>query len=310
MIDQESSVRSPEHLASAVLLLCSLAAAQSRPGDSAPAASRPSSRQQTISLQHGGTTRTCLVHAPPARADGPARPLVLVLHGRGGSAVAAMRNFGWNAVADREGFVVAYPEGTGTPREWNAVNCCGQALRAQVDDVGCIEALLAEIRARHAIDEKRIFVTGMSNGAMMAHRLGGELAATFAAIAPVAGTAGGRLAGKELLPKAPERPISVLMVHGTKDNAVPYEGSPPGRADFSFVSAARSVEVWVGLLGCEKEGTREEIVPKRVLRETHGGGKDGAEVVLYTVVDGGHAWPRGELATTEVVWEFFKRHAR
>src|SRR6185503_4280331 len=117
---------------------------------------------------------------------------------------------------------------------------------------------------------------------------GGELAGTIAAIAPVAGTVGGKLGGKELLPKAPERPIAVLMVHGTRDNAVPYEGTPASRPEFSFVTAARSVEFWTEALGCAKEGTREEVVPKRVLRETHGGGKDGAEVVLYTVVNGAH----------------------
>ncbi|MCB9611537.1 MAG: prolyl oligopeptidase family serine peptidase [Sandaracinus sp.] len=120
-------------------------------------------------------------------------------------------------MAEREGFVVVYPDGTGTIPTWNAGGCCGSAVRDDVNDVGFVAAILDRLEGELCLDRDRVFATGMSNGGMMSHRLGCELSERFAAVAPVAGT---------LMFDActPTRPVHVMHVHGSDDGHVPWEG--------------------------------------------------------------------------------------
>ena len=124
-----------------------------------------------------------------------------------------------NQMADQGQFIAAYPEGASwleTPwRSWNAGQCCGYAMHRGVDDVEFIRRLIDELIARHAVDPQRVYVTGVSNGGMMAHRLGCELSDRIAAIAPIAGSLG--------VACHPTSPVSVMIVHGTNDRHVPYE---------------------------------------------------------------------------------------
>src|SRR4051812_5775513 len=135
--------------------------------------------------------RTYEIHLPNGRAPGEPAPLVLVFHGGGANAANAMRMSGMNAKSDAEGFIVAYPNGTGPRRDsfltWNAWRCCGLALERKVDDVAFVRALVDEVARRYPVDRKRVYATGFSNGGMLTYRLGCELGDVFAAIAPVAG---------------------------------------------------------------------------------------------------------------------------
>jgi len=143
------------------------------------------------SLTFGGRERRYLLHLPPSIRGAQPLPLVIVLHGGANTPEMAERMSGMSPKADSAGFIVAYPQGTTTPNDqlytWNAGTCCGYALDNNVDDVGFIRALIEQLQAEYSIDPKRIFVNGISNGGMMAYRLGCELSDKLAAIAPIAG---------------------------------------------------------------------------------------------------------------------------
>ena len=183
-----------------------------------PAALPPGRSERTLRV--GDRDRTYLSYRPATLPPGAAVPLVVVLHGAVGTGRQAQRSYGWDAEADRGGFVVAYPDGVN--RTWNASpDCCGVAARDQVDDVGFIELLVAAVSTGAPIDPRRVFVTGISNGALLAYRLACETT-LFAAIGPVAGTM--------INPCPHPAPTSVIHIHGTTDRTIPYGGGP-GRRD-------------------------------------------------------------------------------
>ncbi|HEX3732621.1 MAG TPA: PHB depolymerase family esterase, partial [Mycobacteriales bacterium] len=139
--------------------------------------------QSTQTIDVGGVSRTFHLYRPPGLSDGA--PLVVMLHGGFGTGAQAERSYHWDSEADAGHFLVAYPDGLG--RAWNAGTCCGEPQRTNTDDVGFINAMVGAIEQEMPIDRTRVYATGMSNGAMMALRLGCQTD-TFAAIAPVAGT--------------------------------------------------------------------------------------------------------------------------
>lgn len=142
-------------------------------------------------------------------------PLVVMLHGGFGSAKQAERSYGWDELADSEKFLVAYPDGY--HRAWNANGggCCGRPAREGVDDIGFVRAVVADIANNVSIDPARVYVTGMSNGAIMSYTLACNTS-IFAAIGVVSGT--------QLDPCQSPRPVSVIHIHGTADPLVRYHG--------------------------------------------------------------------------------------
>jgi polyhydroxybutyrate depolymerase len=273
-----------------------------------------------LSLKVGGSERTYLLHLPPIYEGKHSLPLVIVLHGGGGNAPGAVRMTGFSEKADKEGFVVVYPNGSGRLKNrlltWNSGNCCGYALDKNVDDVGFIGALIDELVKTRAIDSKRVYVTGMSNGGMMTYRLACELSDKIAAAAPVAGAL-------NLENCQPTHPVSMVIFHGTADEHVLYDGGEPlQKADTHRrvdKSVSYAVAFWVKHNGCSETPQREE---KGAIRtEIYRGGKEGTEVALYAVKGGGHAWPGGEsyllgaeptreISATDLMWEFFVRHPK
>ncbi len=273
-------------------------------------------------LTWAGRERTWVTHVPRAIKYGKPMALVVALHGGGGRGEGMAAMSGLSATAEREGFIVAYPDGTSRLfadhlLTWNAGDCCGYARSAGVDDTGFIGAMLDALGQGYPVDPARIFVTGMSNGGMLAHLLGSRLAGRIAAIAPVAG------ALPPGLPR-PERPVAVCIVHGTADQHVPYGGGRGAKAldrHAPRASVAEAVRYWREADGCT--GTPVTESQGSVRTETWGGGAAGTEVVLVTIRGGGHAWPGGtkgrwfggdeptrEVNVSDVIWEFFKRHAR
>lgn len=183
-----------------------------------PAAADRATQAHTIEV--GGLTRTYLLHVPPTLPAGPA-PLVLVFHGGGGNGPGTERLTRFSELADRERLLVAYPEGVG--RNWydgREFASGSRAHRERIDDVGFVAAMLDAIARAHAVDPRRIYATGISNGAVFSHYLAAHLSPRIAAIAPVVG-------GIADPPDAwlrPERPVSVLILQGTTDPLVPYRG--------------------------------------------------------------------------------------
>ncbi|OBI97070.1 polyhydroxybutyrate depolymerase [Mycobacterium alsense] len=266
----------------------------------------------TQTIDAGGVGRTFHLYRPQGLPDGA--PLVVMLHGGFGNGAQAERSYHWDAEADRGHFLVAYPDGLN--RAWNAGTCCGQPQRENVDDVGFLTAMVAAIAHEVPIDRARVYATGMSNGAMMALRLACQSDA-FTAIAPVAGTL--------LTDCSRARPASVLQIHGTADDRVPYDGGP-GKA-FAVNGNPRvdgpSVEsvnaTWRGIDACgpPTSATAASVTTLRA------GCADRRTVELISVAGAGHQWPGGEpspltelagipgpstaLDATHTIWHFFSQ---
>jgi polyhydroxybutyrate depolymerase len=278
---------------------------------------------EEVKLEVGGRERFAIVHLPHHRRPEKPAPLVLVFHGGGGFPDAIRFQSNMDAVSDREGFIAVYPAGTGILRNalltFNAGTCCGYALEHHVDDVGFTAALLDALAKRYPVDPDRVYATGHSNGAMMAYRLACELSDRIAAIAPVSATMGVRDCH-------PTRPVSVIHFHGLEDKNALFAGGK-GPKSFSQVDmrpVPDTIAEWVRLDGCPAEPT--ETKRGAATRLAYGPGRDGAEVVLWKLANGGHTWPGGQvgrleawygvgnvnrdISASDLMWEFFRRHPR
>lgn len=248
-------------------------------------------------LTFGGLQRSYVLHVPPAS---PPVGLVINLHGAGmtGAAQAALTNY--NAVADRFGFVVAYPDGVDL--SWADGRGASIPDRQGVDDVGFLSALIDRLSRDFAIPPGRVFVTGMSAGGFMATRLACDRADLVAAVAPVAGTLG---AG---VPCAPSRPVSVLQIHGTGDAVVPFGGGPMvGRGGPSdILSAPALAERWRQADGCPGPLVAQ-AASGPVQRTDAAGCAGGTEVALVRIDGGAHIWPWAPDATAMTAQFFASR---
>jgi polyhydroxybutyrate depolymerase len=227
-------------LACAAIALLVLAPARGRAADES---------KHPGSIESGGRTRTYFVHTPPGYDGTEKLPLVIVLHGGGGNAENAEKMSGMSDKADAANFLVLYPDGTGGVGEhfhtWNSGNCCAYAMKNNVDDVAFLRALIEKLEYEYAVDQKRVFVTGMSNGGMMAYRVGCTMADKVAAIAPVAGAIDASC--------NPSAPVSVIAFHGTEDENVPYNGGVGKRqidGPRDDKSVAYAIDFWVKRDGC------------------------------------------------------------
>ncbi|MDQ7842789.1 MAG: PHB depolymerase family esterase [Armatimonadota bacterium] len=273
----------------------------------------------------GGVRRTFLLYVPPALPAGRAVPLVFVLHGGGGTG-RRMERFGFNVLADRHGFLVVYPDAW--ERNWND----GRGdphIRAQaegIDDVGFIAALITRLSTEYPVDPRRVFSTGISNGGFMSQLLAARLSSRLAAIAPVAAGMAPAVAAS----LHPERPVSVLVINGTDDPLVPYEGGPVARNRGETISTEEIIRKWAAANRCPgppEVSALPETAPTdgtRVKRTAYTACAEQTAVVLYTIEGGGHTWPGGpqylpraivgrvsrEINATEVIWQFFAAHPR
>jgi len=271
-------------------------------------------------LTHDGRTRTYLVH--DYGRDQPA-PVMIVLHGGGGNAANAVQMTGMNRLAAREGLIAVYPNGTagregGRLLTWNAGHCCASAMTNVVDDVGFIATVIETLVRSGRADAARIYVTGMSNGGMMAHRFARERSALVAGIAPVVGA----VFGDEPPPRAPVRAIVIV---GAEDRTVPAAGGPlqlrallGGRsaADRDVAPAVDQATYWARHNGCGEPARTTTAVATTL---SWSDCRSGAPVTFHSVAGNGHAWPGGRpgrrgadapapgFDATEEMWRFFAR---
>lgn len=259
--------------------------------------------------------RNYLIHVPKGYDPKKPAPVVLALHGAAMNGSMMVWFSGLNKKSDEAGFIVVYPSGAGT--FWNAGGIQGKLAEGRADDVAFIGKVLDDVATVLTVDEKRIYACGMSNGAMMCYRLAAEMSDRVAAIAPVAGT----IAIEESKPK---RPVPVIHFHGTKDQLVPFQkrqGRSVGLMKLKDVD--ETVMTWVKLNGCSETPTMETISEEgdeiRAIRKSYGGGKDGAEVVLVVLEEGGHTWPgqkppvgfigkSAKISANDLLWAFFEKH--
>jgi len=276
------------------------------------------------SLRIGEETRTYLAHVPKKYDPKRPTPVVLVLHGAFANAEITVRFTGMNAKADEAGFIAVYPNGTGFANMllfWNSGPTRAPTARVAPDDVAFIGKVLDDLATVANVDPKRVYACGMSNGGMMCYRLAAEMPERIAAIAPVSGT-------MVIDKAAPNRPVPVMHFHGLADAIVRYGGSAtdPSRTRLiDYKSVDETMKIWAKIDGCA-EKPKEERLPDTahdgtsVTKKTFGGGKDGAEVVLFAIDGGGHTWPghnpvvqflgksTKNIDADDLIWDFFKRH--
>jgi len=272
--------------------------------------------------------RRALVRTPDGGAGGPARALVLLLHGAGGTAKLALGNTRWAALADREGILLACPEGTRpdpaappmfrqNPQAWNDGSGRGHTARAGTDDVAFLDALLRELIHDHRADPTRIYAAGFSNGGSMAFRAGAALVPRIVAIGPVAGHCW-------VAPAAARRPVPALMIFGGNDPLNPTTGgevtTPWGTVEY-HPPVRDSFDRWRAFNGCVGEPVERKVTDG--VREAEATGcAPGAEVRFLMIDDLGHHWPGGarllppwiagpashRVDGASALWDFFRRH--
>ena len=319
---------SGDHIAAAVATTAATATATS------PATSRATLRE--YSLRHDGLERRYLLHVPAGLDPARPAPLVMMLHGAGGSAEVAARAYGWRELADREGFIAVFPEGTRpdlarattaradmpmrNPRLWNDGSGRGPAGRRKVDDISYLAAVLDDVARRCAVDLDRVYCTGFSNGASMTFSAGVQLSDRFAAVAPISGHLW-------LADPQPTFPRPMFFLTGDADPLNPLAGgearNPFGGPPQQKPPIQKSIDAWVTLLGLDpaKPAIIRDDARVRAIRY---GDAHAREVVFYIVKGLGHEWPgrprvlsrrltgsaSNAVDATALVWEFFKAHPR
>jgi polyhydroxybutyrate depolymerase len=245
-------------------------------------------------------------------------PLILVLHGGGGNPNQIETDSGMTAKAMRAGFAVAYPAGSGRGRllTWNAVYCCAYAMAQRIDDVAFLDRVVADAATRFGTDVTRTYVTGMSNGGMMAETYAAKRPGKVRAVASVAGTMDTRhVRVKGAMP--------LLHIHGTLDQHVSYEGGygPDSKVKVNFSAVEDVVAVFVNAFG-KLSPSQSVLDPAndgmQVERVAYTDNSGHEQVVLLRVVGGDHDWPGGKRsdrqgATRDInasneILKFFRAH--
>ena len=296
-------------LAIAALSLAACAPVTAIDASGSVVAANSSSSSERKTLEVDGRERSYLL-STPARVDVDAPlPLLLVIHGAGGNAAKAENATGMTGLANAEGFIVAYPNGTQAAgitdeNSWNAGACCARPVRDDIDDVKFIMAAIADIAAHQPVDPSRIYVSGFSNGGMLSYRLACERPGFFAGVAVVAGALN--------VPDCAAAATSVLMIHGTGDFTVPYDGGETNEktaarfGQWTNASFADAVSYWSAADGCGT--TPFSQVDGAITRLSYDGCADDVKLEVVTIADGGHRWPivaEVGVDASDMITEFF-----
>jgi len=273
-------------------------------------------------LIHDGLIRTYQVHTPTGYSKEVPLPVVMYLHGGSGNATSAVAD-GIPSFADKHNFILVAPEGTGeidrgvlraswNGGKWAGGQCCGVA-----DDVGFIAAMLDKLKVDYNIDSKRVYAMGISNGGLMANRLGCELSDRITAIATVAPTA-------VMSPCVPKRPVPVLNVHGKRDKCNNYDTglatfTPCVNVPYTRMTSAQVMSVWRAVNACTTTTTQGYKLNDASCIVND---QCAAPVEMCTVERMGHTWPSGSQylpafmigpvtynLSTDQIWTFFKKYS-
>jgi len=293
-------------------------------------------------LTFDGLTRDVRLHVPPAAAAGTPLPLILNLHGATQNGLLEEAQTDMDASSDRDGYLVAYPDGTRiatklTPDPvakdaqygWNAGYCCGLPVTKHIDDVGFLLAVISDVAARTPVDRRRVYVTGISNGGMMAYAMAAEASDRVAAIASISGQV-------ELAAIHPTRAVPTLEFHSVDDPIARWDGvpNPDSRLRFSVMSG---IGQWARANGCRTTPHEGHTIVgakgspaagETATLVSYPSCRDNSAVMLWRFTGSGHVWPgapfnigprdtwilggvgRGItlVNANDTMWQFFKQH--
>ncbi len=257
---------------------------------------------QNFTFDHNGVTREYILYKPsniPTNA-----PLVFVLHGYTGNNQGMIR-YGMNDIADKNGFVVCYPQGlpdnNGTTH-WNA-----KLKLSSVDDIGFLSELAKHLQSEHNLDPNSTFSCGFSNGGFMSYTLASEAPGIFKAVAPVSGL----MSGDTWNEFNSTTPITILHIHGSNDRIVPINGSMSTSGGWGGAPKVDSIiSFWAHFNNCKEKDTT--LFPPKTTAYYNRNGDNGHEVWYYLVEGMAHEWPTSKtnagIIACEVIWEFFKNY--
>ncbi|MFB8789018.1 MAG: PHB depolymerase family esterase [Potamolinea sp.] len=269
-------------------------------------------------LNHQGKLRTYELYTPSSYNANRPMPLVMVFHGHDGTGASIAEVTRFNELAEKKGFIVVYPDGIN--HNWNLIgNYSGKE-----DDVSFVTALLDQMKQIRNIDSRKIYAAGFSKGAIFTQNLACELPDKFAAFASVAGALPVRLQPK----CQPNTPVSMLMINGTNDSAVLYEGDEINKKG-ALVSVPETVDFWLAHNKCTSPTEVKQLPTAKpnnrfkVQLSRYSDCSNGSEVILDAILEGGHSWPGGAskdaslnqfnanlgFNASETIWNFFERHA-
>ncbi|HEY1829591.1 MAG TPA: PHB depolymerase family esterase [Acidimicrobiales bacterium] len=295
-----------------------------------------------FTLKFDGLTRGYRLHVPPAAIYGQPLPLVLNLHGATQNGQLEEITSDMDANADMNGYLVAYPDGTRIAKvltpdpiakqaqySWNAGMCCGLPVTKHIDDVGFLEKVIADIAARTPVNLRRVYMTGISNGGMMAYAMAAEASGHVAAIASVSGQV-------EIPTIHPTRSVPTMEFHSVNDPIALFNGTP-NKDPKLRLSVMEGIDQWVKADGCSSTphdgptmvgaaGSISEGETATLVTYSHC--RDNAQVVLWRFTGSGHVWPGSTLNTgpkknwilagvgrgivlvnaNETMWQFFEHY--
>ena len=269
-------------------------------------------------IEHEGLERSFLIYVPTNIKENA--PLVVAIHGYTSSAKTLMGYYGINQIADKEGFLVAYPQGTKDSRDNNFFNV-GYEFHSdsKVNDVNFIREIVLNLTKDYKLNSKRVFATGMSNGGDMSYLLACTSSDLFTAVAPVAG-----VMMKDTLENCnPEKKIPIFEIHGTKDSISKFEGDMNNEDKWgAYYDLPSTIEFWVNkhalnekeTIQLENKNTEDGTT---ITFERYWSDESQREVWFYIVNDGNHTWPgmtglfsrtaNQDINSAEEIWKFFSK---
>ncbi len=270
-------------------------------------------------LNDQGQLRTYKLYTPKSYNPDRPMPLVLVFHGSNGTGASIADVTRFNDLAEQKGFIVAYPDGI--KHNWRVKQVASSAPK--VDDVLFVAALIDHLKQTRNIDSRRIYATGFSKGAILTQALACNLPNQIAAFASVEGSLPVPLKDK----CQPQIPVSMMMINGTNDQSVHYQGDPSDKRG-ALASIPETVDIWRKLDSCTSPAQVKQLPDPspsdriQVKTSSYTGCSSGSEVMLASIVDGGHFWPGGATQdpntiqfntklgynATDAIWDFFERH--
>ena len=254
------------------------------------------------SLEHDGQTRRYFTYVPEGNSESNPFPVLFNFHGGSGNATGQIYTADFRTIADTAKFILIYPEGL--YGDWNMSLPGDSDSKNSTDDYGFIEKMIVQLSNSYAVDEKRIYAVGFSNGGGMAHGLAASQSSRFAAIVSMAGNL-----YKNVADNSSPSPTSILTIHGTLDGSRPYYDESLLGGYYYNIENMHSY--WVDKNQCNETPTESTFFSSgSIIHQTFENCSDGHSIEHYKVMNGGHYWLsffQNNIPTNQIIWNFLSR---